>query len=482
MKLKLKIFKKYFLITAVVIILSLTFLNAILSFFLSNFLANERRDILKESCHSISQFTAQRELSDADFVKIMRFVNPMVTKTIDAEILITNPQGQPIYCSCEIFESDKSCIHSSSSVSQRMINKISTNSELYEVGNFDGTLNDTYYIYGTKLLNANGVHNNLVFGFSPASSIRTLYNSLLRMFITASFFTLIIMFFAVYYTSYSLTKPLRLMSEAARCMAKGDFSKRIPVTTDDEVGELAAAFNNMTDSLVLLESTRRSFVANVSHELKTPITTIGGFIDGIIDGTIPYEKKDEYLRIVSDEVKRLSRLVQSMLSLSKLESGEMKLKLSEFDIAATIINIVIAQQQRIESKNLDIIGLDSLTKLYVNADSDLIHQVIYNLVDNAVKFTNDNGEIEFKVTNRNNNIYISIKNSGDGITPEDLPHIFERFYKVDRARSAVKESTGLGLYIVKTIIDIHGGKISVKSIPNKYTEFEFYIPNNQMKG
>lgn len=479
MKLKLKIFNKYFLITVVVIIISLTFMLTILSFFVSNFLAKEKYATLKESCTSISEFTASKQLSEGGFITIMSYVTPIVSKSIDSELLITDTDGTPIFCSCDIYERDGNCVHSNKNVSDRIVSKVLNSKEYYEVGNFDGALNDMYYIYGTKLTDNSGSNYAAVYAFSQSSYIREFFMSMLRMFFMSSIATVIIMFFAVYYVSYRLTKPLALMSEAARCMAKGDFSRRIPVTSDDEVGELAAAFNNMTDSLVQLESTRRSFVANVSHELKTPMTTIGGFIDGIIDGTIPDERRNEYLGIVSDEVKRLSRLVQSMLSLSKMESGEIKIKPEEFDITATVINITVAQQQRIESKNITISGLDALPKAIVCADKDLIHQVIYNLVDNAVKFTNDGGEISFSISLKDNRVYFVIRNSGEGIDEKDLPHVFERFFKSDKSRSAVKESTGLGLYIVKTIIDIHHGMISVKSIPGEYTEFQFYLPKGE---
>ncbi len=216
------------------------------------------------------------------------------------------------------------------------------------------------YIYGTTISYQNSRDHALIFSFSPASTIRLFLFNVFRMFLLASVVTLIVMFFAVYYVSYRLTKPLRLMSEAAGCMAKGDFSRRIPVTSDDEVGELAVAFNNMTNSLVNLESTRRSFVANVSHELKTPMTTIGGFIDGIIDGTIPKEREGEYLQIVSSEIKRLSRLVQSMLNLAKLESGEMRVNITKFNIATMTVETVFVTATTHRRQKINIVGLDKL--------------------------------------------------------------------------------------------------------------------------
>ncbi len=284
------------------------------------------------------------------------------------------------------------------------------------------------------------------------------------------------MFFAIYAMTYRLTKPLKLMSEASRAMAKGDFSKRIPVMTDDEIGELSVSFNQMTNSLVQLEEMRKSFVANVSHELKTPMTTIGGFIDGILDGTIEPEKRNYYLTIVSDEVKRLSRLVQSMLSMAKLESGEFVLKPELFDFREMLCTIVISQEQRIEAKKLNIKGLDEVESISVNADKDLIHQVIYNLVDNAIKFTDESGTIGFRVKRDNKKLVFTITNTGKGIPENELPHVFERFYKADKSRSANKNSTGLGLYIVKTILKAHGGGIAVTSKENSFTSFSVTLP------
>ena len=246
--------------------------------------------------------------------------------------------------------------------------------------------------------------------------------------------------------------------------------------SNDEIGMLSESFNSMTNSLVELENMRRSFIANVSHELRTPMTTISGFIDGIIDGTIDSSKQEYYLKIVSDEVKRLSRLVQGMLSLSKLEAGEIKLKLSDFNFRDLILDVVLNQEQRIESKSLSVIGLDKIGSVMIHADRDLLHQVVYNLCDNAVKFTNEGGTLEFSLNADDSTLEFRLKNTGNGIPEKDLPLIFERFYKGDRSRSANKDSTGLGLYLVKTIIKIHGGKVFVRSTENVFTEFGIILP------
>ena len=194
----------------------------------------------------------------------------------------------------------------------------------------------------------------------------------------------------------------------------------------------------------------------------------------VSNGTIPKEKQRESLQIVSDEIKRLSRLVQSMLSLARLESGEQSINLSNFDVFDLLCTIVLSHEKNIENKNINIEGLESINKTFVSADRDLIYQVIYNLFDNAIKFTPENGTISFKIIN-NGKTRLIIRNSGMGIKPEDLRYIFDRFYKVDKSRSINKDGTGLGLYIAKTIMDIHKGKICVRSQYGEYAEFEIEL-------
>ena len=269
------------------------------------------------------------------------------------------------------------------------------------------------------------------------------------------------------------------MSAAAKSFGDGDFSIRVPVTSNDEIGQLATAFNNMADSLSGSESMNRSFVANVSHELKTPMTTIAGFIDGILDGTIPPERQSHYLHIVSDEVKRLSRLVRTMLNLSRIDNGELKLRPNDFDISETVLSTVLTFEKSIDEKKIDIRGLDTLQPMQVHGDEDLLHQVVYNLVENAVKFTNTGGYISFNVSDSIDRIVVTIENSGSGIQSDELPLVFEKFYKTDKSRSQDKNGMGLGLYLVRTIIKLHGGDISVSSVVNEYTRFSFYIPKPQ---
>ena len=206
------------------------------------------------------------------------------------------------------------------------------------------------------------------------------------------------------------------------------------------------------------------------------MTSIAGFIDGILDGTIPNNKQDYYLEIVSTEIRRLSRLVVSMLNMSKIESGDLEMKPSNYDITDQIIHILLTFEQKIENKSIEIRGLDALRPTYIVADPDMIYQAVYNLFDNAVKFTNNGGYIEVKLTEHNTDIEVSIKNSGTGIKAEELSHVFERFYKVDKSRSLDSKGAGLGLYIVKLMIEMHGGRVVAKSDNVETAEFSFNLP------
>ena len=250
---------------------------------------------------------------------------------------------------------------------------------------------------------------------------------------------------------------------------------RVPVDERDEIGKLSMAFNNMATSLAQQETVRRSFIANVSHELKTPMTSIAGFVDGILDGTIPPEKERHYLMIVSDEVKRLSRLVRSMLNIAKIEAGEMQLKPTVFDMNEVVLSSIFTFERTIENKHLEIKGLDA-GKIMVEADEDLIHQVVYNLLENAVKFVNDGGYIEVGYVVEPKRTYINIKNSGEGIPKDEISKVFDRFYKTDRSRSIDKTGVGLGLHIVRSIVNLHQGEVIVRSVEGEYCEFSFSVP------
>lgn len=462
------LFKKYFSIFVSLILVSLSVLGIILMIFSSDYRRQERYDELTvalNKAEKILTVDVGKISYDSQYLKDLSDI-------ADCEIALYNSLSQKaIYCT-EI----SPCNHMNEDIPQFILD-IAVDSGVYkETGTLNQIYENKHYTVVRPLIDS----QNQISGYIMATSeIKKPFDSflweMLKMFLISEVCVFVVVMIIVNFVTYEMVKPLSEMSEAAKEFGKGDFSKRLPVERYDEIGQLAMSMNNMAESLSVLENMRRSFVSNVSHELKTPMTTIGGFIDGILDGTIPKENHKQYLRIVSDEVKRLSRVVRSMLNLAQIEAGEMKLKPQKVDIIDTICQTLFTLEGQIENKKLDIKGLDR-EKIYVEADGDLIHQVIYNLVENAIKFSNEGGYIEFSFTKEGNDYLIGVKNSGEGLSREEIPRVFDRFYKTDKSRGLDKNGVGLGLYIVHSIINLHGGEIIVKSVKGEYCEFLFSLP------
>ena len=285
-----------------------------------------------------------------------------------------------------------------------------------------------------------------------------------------------------YYNTSKLLGPVRGITNAAESYAKGDFSVRLKLTGDAEMDDLAATMNRMADFIDRNERSRRSFVSNVSHELKTPMTTIGGFVDGILDGTIPPEDERKYLKTVSSEVKRMTRLVQSMLNISKFEEGSLSPAFQPLDLTELLIKTLFLFEKKIDAKDLEIEGLGACEHITAEADRDLMQQVFYNLIENAIKFVNERGTLTFAVqSTAEEQIEIRIRNSGEGLTEDELSHIFERFYKTDHSRERDTTGVGLGLSIVSRIMVLQNGSVTVKSVYGEYTEFIVSLPLTQPK-
>lgn len=354
--------------------------------------------------------------------------------------------------------------------------KVSGGGGFADSGTLGGLFTSQHTSAVVPITDPSGTLYGIVVVSSLTGNTLHMVSGMLRVFLLCLILVLLLAFIAVWFVSMRMVRPLRQMSAAAKSFAKGDFSVRVPVRDQDEIGQLAVAFNNMAASLTSLEEMRRSFVANVSHELKTPMTSIAGFIDGILDGTIPREKETDYLRLVSDEVKRLSRLVRSFLDIARIEAGELKFTPVEFDLMELTRRVIVGFEQTINEKRLEVRGLDSDSAVPVRADRDLTHQIVYNLVDNAVKFANEGGYLEINVAPHGKKVFMGVKNSGMGISTADLPYVFDRFYKTDKSRSRDRKGVGLGLYIVKTVLNMQGEDIAVKSVEGDYCEFVFSLP------
>lgn len=263
--------------------------------------------------------------------------------------------------------------------------------------------------------------------------------------------------------------------KVASMYAKGDFSEKISTEVDGNVKEIAEYVNALAADVEAGEETSKTFIANVSHELRTPITTIGGFVDGILDGTIPKNKQSEYLILVSKEMKRLKILISSMLNMTKFENGSMRPNFREANITDLVVQTVLMFEKKIEVKSLNIVGLDG-NRLIVNIDTDLMQQVIYNLVENAVKFVDVGGTLSFRFDKNEEWYEIGIKNTGEGLRDSEIPQVFDRFYKTDSSRGKDTTGLGLGLSISRKIVHLHRGHIVVKSVYGEYTEFIIQLP------
>ena len=322
---------------------------------------------------------------------------------------------------------------------------------------------------------------------STAETWNTLMNTTIRSVTVAALWIFLAALIAIYFITERTVAPLRDMSRAAKRMMVGQYDVRVRVHGKDEVAQLAVAFNQMAESLENLERMRNSFVASVSHDLRTPMTTISGFVDGILDGVIPPEKQEHYLKVVSGEVRRLSRLVTALLDVSRLQAGDRKFDMKPFDICEMGREILISFEQKIDSKRLDVEFECDEDNMYVLADRDAIHQILYNICDNAVKFASERGKLRMSFTwsapemnlNRHRKAVVQVFNEGQGIPPEDIPFVFERFYKSDKSRGLDKTGVGLGMFISKTIIEAHGETISVESEYGRSCTFTFTLARTE---
>ena len=304
-------------------------------------------------------------------------------------------------------------------------------------------------------------------------SLMQMWRSFIGLFFMTSAIILLIAFVVSSLTSMRQIQPIREMVQATRAYGSGEFDVRMQDSDrTDEIGELAASFNAMADSLQETERQRRDFIANISHELKTPMTTIAGYTDGILDGTIPPERERQYLQIISDESRRLSRLVRRMLDISQIQSKEMKKE--EFDLCESMRLALLSMEQKINERGLDVDADIPEDSVMVLGDNDLITQVIYNLLENATKFATPGSKLYLGLSTGAETAVVTVRNHGSTIPPEEIPLLFERFHKSDKSRSADKDGYGLGLYVVKTILAQHKEKITVTS-ENGLTSFSFTV-------
>lgn len=473
------VFSKYFTAISLIIVSGFLVMSGLQLVLFTRSLTEDKRALLQENADSIARHTTVTAIESQMMVsgevvylldqeRLTPFLK-LMGNAIDATILVADAQGEVLLCS------DTELQPKAKDLSLKKLTD-QVRDSLFAISTLEGLFERPQYAAGASI-EIKGRVIGYVLVSAPTASLWNTLSSNLKVYLVSALGALALSFVVVYLLTLHIVRPLRQMAAATRRFAQGDFSARVTVRGKDEMAELADALNHMAVSLSSVEMMRRSFVANVSHELKTPMTTIAGFVDGMLDGTIPPAQQPRYMKVVSDEVKRLSRLVRSMLDLSRIDSGELKMTTVRMDLTEALCGVLIASEQRIEKKRLRITGLEDCAKTEIDGDYDLMCQVLHNLVDNAIKFTNDGGDIDIRLTKADGRVHFAIRNSGAGIPAEEMPQIFERFYKSDRSRALDKNGMGLGLYIVKTVINLHHGEITVRSVEGEFTEFAFWVPS-----
>lgn len=475
------LFTRYIAMFFAVEVISLAVFGTVLPFILTGIWEDEQKQKLYNYTFNMAQIYQEYiDTYNSEDASMLLYAIESTSDISKADIFITDRTGNVLFCNHMESDNDaKELIcekHDSMQVPGEITTGILASGMMATIGNMGGIYDDDCFI-SASVSRKSYVYDADAIVFAVQSmddGLEQYRTAFIEIYVIVALGFLAITGLVVYGLTYTLVRIIRDMAEAAKRYSKGDFSYRIKVqdrSSVREFDELSAEINSMAENLEQLENSRAEFVANVSHELKTPMTTIGGFIDGMLDGTIDKENHRYYLQIVSEEVKRLSRLVVSMLNMSKMEAGELRVNPSKFNLTKQIVGIFIAFEQKINDKQINITGLELLPKVYIEADPDMINQVFYNLVDNAVKFTQNGGEIAVSIKIQEKDVIVKIRNTGKMIAEEDMDHIFDRFYKGDKSRGLDAKSAGLGLFIVKSLVLLHDGDISVCNVDNKYTQF-----------
>ena len=393
----------------------------------------------------------------------------------EADAVICDINGRLILCS----DSPMGCQHQGLLLDRTYLQQVLSTGKVVKTGNIDALYQDTRYVVGMPFHDNNDRAVGVIIVSTPMTQTLNILDRMSRIYQTVSIMVIAVSIILMTVLARRVTRPLREMAHAASEFGHGHLDARVNVHDKypEDIKELAISFNNMASSLQKSEYQRQEFVTNVSHELKTPMTTISGYVDGMLDGTIPQEQHRQYMQIVSDETKRLSRLVRSMLDISRLQDQERipEDRKSRFDLCECAGRVLITFEQKINAKKLNVQVDMPDFPVFTNAAQENITQVIYNLVDNAVKFCPEGGLLQLSIHPAGSKVYVTVTNSGDTIPPEELPLVFERFHKLDKSRSKNRDGWGLGLYIVRTIIGSHGEDISVSSYDGK-TSFTFTLP------
>ncbi len=486
------IFSKYLVAFIVSILISFIVLTGIISSIISTYATEEKEQDLCDATTNIATLIAKDEVESLyNYVsskELSRIVTPIINTSQKIDVLILDKSGRVILSSLDGVANVVDGVKLPQTVGvlgaidmSIFIEKTDGNgmTYLFHRGKMNKYLADNSIACASRIA-VGGNTVGYTVALSSTGETDKLITATVRAVFSSSGFVMLAAVIAIYFISERIISPLRNMTSASKKLAGGDYSTRVAITGDDEVADLANAFNNMAESIENLNKMRSSFMASVSHDLRTPMTTISGFIEGITSGAIPPEKHEYYLGVISSEVHRLSRLVSQLLDVTRLESGDRKFNFQDFDVAEVARLILISFEQKIDEKRLDVSFECDESIQSVHADKDAIYQVLYNLCHNAIKFANEGAKFEIRIQRaENKRVRISVFDEGKTIAKDEENLVFERFFKSDKSRGLDKSGVGLGLYIAKTIIDAHEEKIGIVTHDNIGTEIYFTLKEGE---
>lgn len=480
------VFAKYILTFMLIIFISFLILVVVVTSMVNNYAVSVKEEVLANTAAGVAEFLEARTTSmlKTDFARMVEgsredvdsMLRSLAATDDGISILLVDHRGEIVRMISETGETGPS----DAVIPRNVMNEVNNGVRLSEFEALEGVFDTPHFFYTAPVFVEDEVSVcGTVFACAATATQDDLLGVMIRTIIIASLWIMLLALIVVYLITLRVIGPLKDMSRMAKEFAAGRYDAHVEVRGNDEVAELAEAFNNMADSLSRLEVMRNTFVANVSHDLRTPMTTISGFIDNILSGAIPAEKRDYYLKLIRTEVQRLARLVSSLLDISRIQAGERRFDRHPFDICEMARRILISFEAKIEEKRLEIGFACDEERIYAVADHDAIYQILYNLCDNAVKFSREGGALTVSLHEDGEKLTVSVYNEGEGIAESDLPFVFERFYKGDKSRGLDKSGAGLGLFIAKTIMDAHNERIWVESEQGVYCRFSFTLPMAQ---
>lgn len=460
--------KKLFITYGIAIIVGFLILALALLRILDQYFIENRKELLYEQGRKVAREAAQvlylgnsnsRSLEN-DLQVLDKFLNAHIWVVDDSGIIVAvSGSNEGNILGRSIPEADMSILAKGDSIEKR--------------GSFEGILQEPSLTVGYPVF-VNNKFSGAVLVHASLLEITKSFREAYRLILWAILVSTAIAYGILYIQIRRISGPLKEINEAAKVIAGGEFQKRLDIDTGDELEELGRSFNNMAESLERIEENRRNLIANISHDLRSPMTSIKGFVEGMLDGTIPGERREHYLNIVLGESNRLITMTNQLLELNRMQQGELELQLEAFELNETIRRKLIAYESRITEKHLKVTLCIYDEKSYVSSDQGLIERVLSNLIDNAVKFTPEEGSIEIRTADAGNAISVDITNTGAAISAEELNKVWDRFHKGDGSRGIYKGGYGLGLAIVKEITSKLGERISVSS-GEDHVRFSFTV-------